>query len=129
QTDETSATLARRYLRYHPEAERYLALGDFVFYVFRPQCIRYIGGLGAMGWLDAAELDAFPPIPENDEQALIDALTPNDAAARDFRVLGVERFGVDWMRHGRRARVALTEPRSDVDELRVVLAAELRQYG
>ncbi|MCG1019593.1 MULTISPECIES: HugZ family protein [Burkholderiaceae] len=128
-TDETGATLARRYLRYHPEAEQYLALGDFVFYVLRPQRIRYIGGFGTMGWLDAAQWDGLPALAEHEEQALIDALTPSDAAARGFRLLGVDRFGADWVQHGCRARVALNEPQNDLEALRAALAAELRQLS
>lgn len=128
-TDEAGGTLARRYLRYHPEAERYLALGDFVFYLLRPQRIRYIGGFGAMGWLDAAQWDGFPALAEHEEQALIDALTPGDAAARGFRLLGVDRFGADWVQHGRRARVALNEPQNDLETLHAALAAELRRLG
>ncbi|WP_338925950.1 pyridoxamine 5'-phosphate oxidase family protein [Mycetohabitans endofungorum] len=128
-TDEAGATLARRYLRYHPEAEQYLALGDFVFYVLRPQRIRYIGGFGAMGWLDAAQWDGLPALAEHEEQELIDALTPSDAAARGFRLLGVDRFGADWVQHGCRARVALNEPRNGLEALRAALAAELRQLG
>jgi heme iron utilization protein len=123
--DDAGGELAHRYLRYHPDAERYLALGDFVFFVMTPQRMRYIGGFGAMGWLDGSEFDAVPPLAADDEQALIDALSPSDAASRDFRLLGVDRLGADWIQGGVRRRVALTEPLMDPDALRTALAREV----
>jgi putative heme iron utilization protein len=127
--DETGGALAHRYLRYHPDAERYLALGDFVFFVLTPHRMRYIGGFGAMGWLDAAELDALVHLSADDEQALIDELTPADAASRDFRLLGIDHFGADWMQGGKRGRVALAEPQMDLEVLRNALAKELAQIA
>lgn len=42
---------ATRYLRYFPEAERYLALADFNFFRITPSAIRYIGGFGDIHWI------------------------------------------------------------------------------
>lgn len=98
-----------------------------MFYVLSSQRIRYIDAFGAMGWLDATQLNVFPALVEHEEQALIGALTPGDAVARSFRLLGADRFGVDWMRHGRRVRVALNEPRNELDALHAALTAERRQ--
>lgn len=123
--EDTGSALAHRYLRYHPDAERYLALGDFIFFTLRPDRMRYIGGFGAMGWLDAAELDALAPLESDDEQALIDSLTPADAQSRDFRLLGIDRLGADWIQRGKRGRIALTEPMMDLEVLRNALAKEL----
>jgi putative heme iron utilization protein len=44
------------YLRRHPAAAEYLALGDFRLYVLRVREARFIGGFGDMGWLDAERL-------------------------------------------------------------------------
>ena len=44
-----------RYLAYHPDAERLLALGDFSFYAIAPLTLRYIGGFGEIHWIPAAE--------------------------------------------------------------------------
>jgi hypothetical protein len=41
----------RRYLRYFPEAQTYLAMQDFSFYRIRPIAIRYIGGFGKIHWV------------------------------------------------------------------------------
>ena len=40
--------IAKRYLRYHPDAERLLALGDFGFFRIAPMFVRHIAGFGAI---------------------------------------------------------------------------------
>src|SRR6202000_89036 len=54
--------LTQRYLRYHPDAARYLELGDFTFWTMSLGRMRYIGGFGAMGWLGFAALDSLVPL-------------------------------------------------------------------
>ncbi|MFM2396752.1 MAG: hypothetical protein RLZZ144_2 [Pseudomonadota bacterium] len=44
---------AQRYLRYFPEAARYLDMQDFQFYRIVPQAIRFIGGFGNIHWVKA----------------------------------------------------------------------------
>ncbi len=43
-----AADLAARYLRYFPDAQRLVALGDFSFYVLEPVFVRHILGFGAI---------------------------------------------------------------------------------
>jgi len=43
-----------RFMRYLPGASRLLALGDFSFYRIDPIALRFIGGFGDIGWIDAA---------------------------------------------------------------------------
>ena len=45
--------LKTRYLRYIPDAAQYLEL-DFMFFRVNPRRIRFIAGIGKMGWLEAA---------------------------------------------------------------------------
>lgn len=52
-------SLRARYVRYVPDAERLLALGDFSFYRIEPRQVRFIGGFGAIHWI-AAESYAPP---------------------------------------------------------------------
>ena len=42
------ATVRARYLRFFPDGERLLALGDFSFYALSPVFVRHIGGFGAI---------------------------------------------------------------------------------
>ena len=65
---EPSEALVARYLRYVPAAEQYLAL-DFMFFRVIPKRVRYIGGVGKMGWIDAAALEAAKRIDLREEAA------------------------------------------------------------
>lgn len=59
---EADAALVARYLRFQPEAERFLQLGDFAFHRLEPEKIRVIGGFAQAGWLDGDRLGASPPL-------------------------------------------------------------------
>ncbi|QLF94914.1 HugZ family protein [Pseudomonas sp. ABC1] len=47
---------ARRYYRYFPESQNYHQAHDFDFWHLQPVRWRYIGGFGAIHWLDGVEL-------------------------------------------------------------------------
>ncbi|TDV55727.1 hypothetical protein EC919_103271 [Pseudomonas graminis] len=47
---------AQRYYRYFPESESYHSAHDFDFWVLKPVRYRFIGGFGAIHWLDDAAL-------------------------------------------------------------------------
>lgn len=49
------AAIRLRYVRFFPEAERLLALGDFSFYAITPRTIRFIGGFGDIRWMSAEQ--------------------------------------------------------------------------
>lgn len=56
-TDEAAtAAAAARYYRYFPESEGYHQAHDFDFWVLEPVRSRYIGGFGAIHWLDEVTL-------------------------------------------------------------------------
>jgi putative heme iron utilization protein len=56
-TDEAAvAAAAQRYYRYFPESESYHSAHDFEFWVLVPVRYRFIGGFGAIHWLDDAAL-------------------------------------------------------------------------
>lgn len=63
---------AARFLRYHPQAARYLELPDFGFYRLQVSHARHIAGFGAMGWLESASLLCSPPWPATEESRLLD---------------------------------------------------------
>lgn len=114
--------LVRRYLRYHPDAERYLALGDFSFRVLEIERMRYIGGFGAMGWLDAAELDPLEPLSDEDETALIDYFDRHISRPGQVRLAGVDRYGADLKVDGQRRRHAFDSAKTEMPELERALA-------
>jgi heme iron utilization protein len=92
---EPAPATVKRYLRYHPDAERYLALGDFSFWVMTPERMRYIGGFGAMGWLDGSELDPHMPLALEEEEALLTFFETHPERPTHLQLLGVDRYGAD----------------------------------
>jgi putative heme iron utilization protein len=115
-------SLVRRYLRYHPDAERYLALGDFSFRVLEIERMRYIGGFGAMGWLDAEELDPLEPLSDEDETALIEYFDRHVSRPGLVRLAGVDRYGADLKVEGRRRRCPFDSAKTDLTALEQALA-------
>lgn len=99
---ETSNELRARYLRYQPEAEEYLALGDFAFYRLMPKKVRYIGGFAQMGWLEDSTWNAAVVLPLADEAALIQDLLAD--LPPGVRLLGLDYHGMDFERKGNRER-------------------------
>jgi heme iron utilization protein len=123
-TGSGAGSPARRYLRYHPDAERYLQLGDFSFFTFVPARLRHIGGFGAMGWIDAHELNPIAPLDDAEESALLDAITPllNDG----IRLLGIDRHGIDYASEGTRRRQTFAAPCADRAALEVAIEPAMR---
>ena len=119
---EAGEALARRYVRYHPDAERYLALGDFTFWVMQVERLRYIGGFGAMGWMDGADLDTLEPLASADEITLIRFLEAHPARRAGLDLAGVDRYGADLVIDGARTRFVFDAPQSDLQSLHAVLA-------
>ena len=118
---DAAPEVAQRYLRYHPNAERYLVLGDFTFWAMKLERLRYIGGFGAMGWLGGAELDPLPPLGFDEENALIEHFTRHCSGAGGIQVLGVDRYGADLTRNGARTRYAFDAPQSNTESLHAAL--------
>jgi putative heme iron utilization protein len=126
---ESTPELVRRYLRYHPDAERYLILGDFTFWTMRLDRLRYIGGFGAMGWLDGAELDPMPPLGFDEENALIDEFSSTARGAGGFDLLGIDRYGADLKLKDARHRFAFDNACPDIESLRAALEVCIRQHA
>ena len=99
---EPEAALVARFLRYQPDAERYLALGDFGFFRFHVRRARLIGGFGSMGWLEATSLLMPAALSIEREAELLRTLSTRVPA--DLSVLGLDSEGVDLRRNGRRER-------------------------
>lgn len=107
--------LVQRYLRYQPDAETYLALADFDFYLLCPRRARYIAGFGQMGWLDGTQWQAAPALPLADEAALLQQLAGLQPPG--IRLLGLDCFGMDLERRGQRERQRFPRTLTTVEEI------------
>lgn len=98
---DPSPEMVGRYLHYQPDAAEYLNL-DFMFFRLRPARVRFIAGVGKMGWTEAAEWNAIPTISLKEEAALIKNATFQAPAG--IRLLGADCFGIDYEVKGHRQR-------------------------
>lgn len=78
--DETAVgEAAERYYRYFPDAAGYHKAHDFDFWVLEPVRHRYIGGFGAIHWLD--EVTLANPFAGSVEARMIEHMNSDHAAA------------------------------------------------
>ncbi len=99
---EALPLLVARYLRYHPEALRFLQLGDFHFFRLDPLRIRVVGGFAQAGWLEGRQLIEAPFISLEEEAYLIEST--NSLPPDGIALLGVDAYGVDYRTGGTRKR-------------------------
>ncbi|HJV84945.1 MAG TPA: pyridoxamine 5'-phosphate oxidase family protein [Noviherbaspirillum sp.] len=117
---EPSPGLVARFVRYQPQAEQYLALGDFSFYALSPKRVRYIAGFAKMGWIEESEWFDVKPLALAEEARLVTKL--DGRLPTNIRVLGIDRYGIDLIREGVRERKTFSGPLPDEE-----LARELEQ--
>ncbi|MDH0300730.1 HugZ family protein [Pseudomonas sp. GD04091] len=79
-TDETAIeAAATRYYRYFPESANYHQAHDFDFWVLEPVRHRYIGGFGAIHWLD--QVTQANPFAGKAETSMIEHMNSDHANA------------------------------------------------
>ena len=113
--------MSHRYLRYHPDAARYLELGDFTLWVMSVERMRYIGGFGAMGWLDGSALDESEAISEENELELLASFSDSSLRPPELELIGVDKYGCDLRSSGVRNRFTFDKPKVTQVELNVAL--------
>ncbi len=126
---EPTPALVARFVRYHADAARYLALGDFSFWRMAIERLRYIGGFGAMGWLDAADLDPLEPLPSDVEDALVDGFARHPQRPASLELAGVDRYGADLKIDGKRVRYPFDAPLLSDRAFEAALADCIAQYA
>ncbi len=57
---DCDSALRARFLRYQPQAQQLLGLGDFSYWRITPLTLRYIAGFGAIRWVSGSEF--APPL-------------------------------------------------------------------
>jgi len=79
-SDEAQIEAAsQRYYRYFPESESYHSAHDFDFWVLKPVRYRFIGGFGAIHWLDDAAL--ANPFAGDAELSMVEHMNADHAKA------------------------------------------------
>ncbi|WP_024302569.1 HugZ family protein [Pseudogulbenkiania sp. MAI-1] len=112
---EAIPTLLGRYLRYEPGAEQLLSL-DFMLFRLKPQRIRFIGGIGRMGWMEEKEWGELCRLPAATEADLVQEVLP--VVQPGIRVLGLDCYGIDYEVNGRRQRQPFPDGPLRVETLR-----------
>jgi putative heme iron utilization protein len=127
---------AARYLRYFPDAQRLLDLGDFSFWALRPVFVRHIAGFGAIRSITPA---GFAP-PENRLADLESEIVAhmNDHHVEALRaccrkahgvepatvtMIGIDCDGIDVRADARRLRLEFDAPVTNAGGAREALAA------
>jgi hypothetical protein len=99
---DADTLLVPRYLRFHPEAQRFLQLGDFRFHRLEPSRIRIVGGFGNAGWLEGARIIEAPHISLEEEANLIADAQPRLPGR--ITLLGIDAYGADIIVGGIQSR-------------------------
>lgn len=117
---ETPQPLLERYLRYEPQAEQLLSL-DFMLFRLRPKRIRFIGGIGRMGWLEEKEWGELCLLPAATEAHLIQEVSHR--VRPDVRLLGIDCYGIDYECNGHRQRQPFPDGPLQAEVLRKAVSA------
>ena len=125
-----------RYLRFFPEAETYFDTHDFFFYRIEPLRIRYIGGFGAIHWVEADSFSAPANTLTEHEDAIIAHMNTDHThnllaycqhyhhiTAPDARMLGIDPDGFDVQAAGQTLRFEFDTPVLDAQSARKALVA------
>ena len=104
--------IRRRYLRYFPKAEQYLAL-DFAFYRIEPQHIRYIAGFAQAYWVSNTDFLALGSHIAEVEDDLLHQIQGEHAV-----LVGVDCDGCEIRHEGELQRIEFAEFAADAAAVR-----------
>ena len=132
----SDAVVAERYLRYLPEARRFLGFGDFAFWRLAVRRALFVRGFGRIEWIEAVDLAP----PENRlgeiESEIIAHMNADhrdtlrlygkrfyDVDAEDASMVGIDCDGFDVRAAGRLLRFAFDAPVTNAGTARQALAS------
>lgn len=138
------ADAAQRYYRYFPEARDYHLTHGFAFWRLCLKRIRFIGGFGAIHWLEPGELSRSNPFDEDAEVSMVSHMNEDHvaamrgylrdelgtaAASAEPSLAGVDAEGIH-LRNGQRIhRVEFPAAVNSAAEVRSALVALARDGG
>lgn len=133
---EDQTALRARYLRYFPGAADYFATHDFFFYRIEPAHIRFIGGFGAIHWVEVSHFVTPDNQLASQEDAIIAHMNTDHqhnlvAYCRHFHglntssahMLGIDTEGFDVRADTQLLRFDFSQPVLDAQDARRALAA------
>lgn len=131
-----------RYYRYFPEARDYHLTHGFQFWRLSPRRLRFIGGFGAIHWLEPAQVVAPNPFSAADEAGMVEHMNADhvdamrrycEAAGHPIgpdstpRFAGCDDLGFHLQLDGRVLRIPFAAPATTPQEVRRELVALARR--
>jgi putative heme iron utilization protein len=131
--DQSDTALRDRYLRYFPSAESYFETHDFSFYRLRLRRARFIGGFGAIYWIEPAAMLLENPFRESEARILEHMNQDHQQAllhyanvlcrveAESVTMTGIDGEGFDMRADQRKLRIDFDSPIQTAEEARANL--------
>jgi len=131
-----------RYYRYFPESRDYHLTHGFQFWRLKPRRVRFIGGFGAIHWLEPGEVIAPNPFSRDEEHSMVEhmnadhvdamrayckGLVDQAAAPLEPRFAGCDGEGFHLRVAGRIVRIRFDSPVSAPQQVRGALVALARR--
>ena len=142
QVDAHDSDTAERYYRFFPGARGYHQTHGFEFWRLSPRRLRFIGGFGAIHWLEPAAVLPTNPFSAEQETSMVEHMNADHVEAmrryltpyRDAintehepRFAGCDRYGFHLQVGDRVIRIAFEAPVASPLEVRKALVALARQ--
>lgn len=137
--EEKEKEVSQRYYRHFPKSRAYSQTHNFSFYRLRPIAIRFIGGFGAIHWLEVSDFLVKNPFHGQGEDSIVEHM--NDDHGKDLvsycvhykqmtiteedmvRMAGIDAFGFDVFVNEQKVRFSFDQPISNAGEARAALVA------
>ncbi len=137
------AATRERYYRYFPESRKYNQAHDFSFYYLDPVSVRYIGGFGAIYWVEPEQFFPTNPFFGKSEQRMLEHMNADhhDSLVRylahykdikvskeaDVKMVGINEQGFDVLVGKRKVWFEFEQPVENAQEAREALVKMARE--
>jgi putative heme iron utilization protein len=137
--------VAERYYRHFPNSRTYASSHDFSFYRLKPISIRYIGGFGAIHWIEPADFLVKNPFKGPSEMAVVGHMNADHQEAMrsycehyknmklkaedNVQMVGIDSEGFDLYVNKTKVRFDFEQTISNAQEARTALVALSKGLG
>jgi putative heme iron utilization protein len=131
--DTDSEDARARYLRYIPSAAGHFQMHDFALYRISLKRARYIGGFGAIFWVEPDQMHLENPLEAATDGILTHMNDDHSAAlvryckalknvdAKSAQMVGIDPEGFDVLADGRRVRIDFESPVTTPEQVRAAM--------